>query len=48
MPRQLGYVLSELDQGSLKLGIVPMGFDELRASLHSVANRVGAPWHTGA
>jgi hypothetical protein len=48
MPRQLGHVLSELEQGSLKLGIVPMGLDELRASLHSVANRVGAPWQTGA
>ena len=48
MPRQLGHVLSELEQGSLKLGIVPMGLDELRASLHSVANRVGAAIIVGA
>jgi len=48
MPRQLGRVFSELEQGSLKLGIVPMGLDGLRASLHSVANRVGASWQTGA
>lgn len=42
MPRQLGHVLNELEQGSLKVGIVPMGLAELQANLHSVANRVGA------
>jgi predicted unusual protein kinase regulating ubiquinone biosynthesis (AarF/ABC1/UbiB family) len=42
MPRRLAHIASELEQGSLKLGIVPVGLDELRASLQSVANRVGA------
>ena len=42
MPRRLGHVLSELEQGSLKVGVVPTGLDELEANLRSVANRVGA------
>lgn len=48
MPRQLGHVLTELEQGSLKMGIVPMGLGELQTSLHSVANRVGAAIIIGA
>jgi hypothetical protein len=35
-------VLSELEQGSLKVGIVPTGLGELEANLRSIANRVGA------
>ena len=42
MPRRLGHILTELEQGSLKLGIVPMGLAELQATLRSVANRLGA------
>ena len=42
MPRRLGHVLSELEQGSLKIGVVPTGLGELEASLHSIANRLGA------
>jgi ubiquinone biosynthesis protein len=42
MPRRLGHVLSELEQGSLKVGIVPTGLGELEANLRSIANRVGA------
>jgi ubiquinone biosynthesis protein len=42
MPRRLGHVLSELEQGSLKIGVVPTGLDELGANLRSIANRVGA------
>ncbi len=42
MPRRLGHVLSELEQGSLKVGIVPTGLDDLGAILRSIANRVGA------
>jgi ubiquinone biosynthesis protein len=42
MPRRLGHVLSELEQGSLKIGIVPTGLSELQATLQSVANRIGA------
>lgn len=48
MPRQLGHILNELEQGSLKMGIVPMGLGELQANLHSVANRVGASIIVGA
>jgi ubiquinone biosynthesis protein len=42
MPRRLGHVLSELEQGSLKIGIVPTGLDAFEASLRSAANRVGS------
>ncbi len=42
MPRRLGHVLAELEQGSLKVGVVPTGLDELGANLRSVANRTGA------
>jgi ubiquinone biosynthesis protein len=42
MPRRLGHVLGELEQGSLKLAIVPTELDELEANLRSIANRVGA------
>ena len=36
MPRRLGHVLSELEQGSLKVGVVPTGLDELEANLRSI------------
>jgi ubiquinone biosynthesis protein len=42
MPRRLGHVLRELEQGSLKIGFVPAGLGELEANLRSIANRVGA------
>ncbi|HZR96395.1 MAG TPA: AarF/UbiB family protein [Gaiellaceae bacterium] len=42
VPRQLGHVLRELEQGSLKVGIVPTGLGELEHNLRSIANRVGA------
>jgi predicted unusual protein kinase regulating ubiquinone biosynthesis (AarF/ABC1/UbiB family) len=42
MPRRLGHVLSELEQGALKIGVVPTGLEELEANLRSIANRVGA------
>lgn len=42
MPRRLGHVLSELEQGSLKIGIVPTGLDAFEASLRSAANRIGS------
>jgi ubiquinone biosynthesis protein len=42
MPRRLGHVLSEIEQGSLKIGVVPTGLGELEANLRSIANRVGA------
>ena len=48
MPRRLGHVLSELEQGSLKVGVVPTGLGELQANLHSIANRLGAAIIVGA
>jgi ubiquinone biosynthesis protein len=42
MPRRLGHVLNELEQGTLKLGVVPTGLGELEANLRSIANRMGA------
>jgi predicted unusual protein kinase regulating ubiquinone biosynthesis (AarF/ABC1/UbiB family) len=42
MPQRLGHVLSQLEQGSLKIAIVPTGLSELEANLHSAANRIGA------
>jgi len=42
MPRRIGHVLSELEQGSLKVGIVPTGLGELEANLRSISNRIGA------
>jgi ubiquinone biosynthesis protein len=42
MPRRIGHVLNELEQGSLKVGIVPTGLGELEHNLRSLANRVGA------
>jgi ubiquinone biosynthesis protein len=42
LPRRLGHVLSELEQGALKIGFVPTGLGELEGNLRSIANRVGA------
>ncbi len=48
MPRRLGHVLSELEQGTLTLGVVPTGLGELEGNLRSIANRVGAAIIVGA
>jgi ubiquinone biosynthesis protein len=42
MPRRLSHVVNELERGSLRVGVVPTGLDELEAHLRSIANRVGA------
>jgi len=42
MPRRVSHVLSELEQGSLKVGVVPTGLGELEHNLRSIANRMGA------
>jgi ubiquinone biosynthesis protein len=42
LPRRVAHVLGELEQGSLKVGVVPTGLGELEANLRSIANRVGA------
>jgi ubiquinone biosynthesis protein len=41
LPQRVGHVLSELEQGSLKVAVVPTGLGELGAHLRSIANRVG-------
>jgi predicted unusual protein kinase regulating ubiquinone biosynthesis (AarF/ABC1/UbiB family) len=48
MPRKVAHVLSELEQGSFKIGVEPTGLGELQASLRSMANRVGASLIVGA
>ncbi|HZS24855.1 MAG TPA: AarF/UbiB family protein [Gaiellaceae bacterium] len=42
LPRRVAHVLTELEQGGLKVGVVPTGLDELEHNLRSIANRVGA------
>jgi ubiquinone biosynthesis protein len=42
LPRRVSHVLAELEQGSLKVGIVPTGLAELEHNLRSIANRIGA------
>jgi ubiquinone biosynthesis protein len=48
LPRKAAHVLSELEQGSFKIGVVPTGLGELEANLRSIANRVGAAIIVGA
>ncbi len=42
MPRRVSHVVNELERGSLRVGIVPTGLDELEGHLRSIANRLGA------
>jgi len=42
MPRRLGHLVGELERGTLKIGVVPTGLNELEHNLRSIANRVGA------
>jgi predicted unusual protein kinase regulating ubiquinone biosynthesis (AarF/ABC1/UbiB family) len=42
LPRRIGHILAELEQGSLKVAVVPTGLGELEANLRSIANRMGA------
>jgi ubiquinone biosynthesis protein len=48
LPRRIGHVLSEIEQGGLKIGVQPTGLEELEANLRSIANRVGAAIIIGA
>jgi ubiquinone biosynthesis protein len=48
LPRKAAHVLSELEQGSFKIGVVPTGLGDLEANLRSIANRVGAAIIVGA
>jgi ubiquinone biosynthesis protein len=42
LPRRLAHVVSELEQGTLTVGVVPTGLGELEHNLRSIANRMGA------
>lgn len=48
LPRRVGHLLSELEQGGLKIGVQPTGLGELESNLRSIANRVGAAIIVGA
>jgi ubiquinone biosynthesis protein len=42
LPRRVGHVLTEIEQGNLRIGVQPTGLGELEHNLRSIANRVGA------
>jgi hypothetical protein len=48
LPRSVGHLVSELEQGTLTVGVVPTGLDELEHNLRSIANRIGAAMIVGA
>jgi ubiquinone biosynthesis protein len=48
LPGRIGHVVSELERGTLTIGIVPTGLEELEHNLRSIANRIGAAMIVGA
>ena len=48
LPRRVAHLVSELEQGTLTVGVHPTGLDELEHNLRSIANRVGAALIVGA
>ncbi|MBV8479445.1 MAG: AarF/ABC1/UbiB kinase family protein [Actinobacteria bacterium] len=42
LPQRLGQVVTQLEQGSLKVAIAPAGLEEVEGHLRSIANRMGA------
>jgi ubiquinone biosynthesis protein len=48
LPRRVGHLVSELEQGTLRIGVVPTGLGELEHNLRSIANRMGASVIVGA
>ncbi|MGH3053576.1 MAG: ABC1 kinase family protein [Gaiellaceae bacterium] len=48
LPGRVGHVVSELEQGTLTVGVVPTGLEELESNLRSIANRIGAAMIIGA
>jgi ubiquinone biosynthesis protein len=48
LPGRLGHVFSELEQGTLKIGVQPTGLEELEHNFRSIANRIGAAVIVGA
>jgi ubiquinone biosynthesis protein len=48
LPGRIGHVVSELERGTLTIGVVPTGLEELEHNLRSIANRIGAAMIIGA
>ncbi len=48
LPRNVGELVSQLEKGTLRVGVVPTGLDELEHNLCSIANRMGAALIIGA
>jgi ubiquinone biosynthesis protein len=48
LPRHLGRLATELEQGTLTVGVVPTGLRELEHNFRSIANRTGAALIIGA
>jgi hypothetical protein len=48
LPGRVGHLVSELEQGTLTVGVHPTGLEELEHNLRSIANRVGAAMIIGA
>jgi ubiquinone biosynthesis protein len=42
LPRRINHLVTELERGALKVGVVPTGLGELEHNLRSIANRIGA------
>jgi ubiquinone biosynthesis protein len=48
LPGRVGHVVSELERGTLTIGVVPTGLEELEHNLRSISNRIGAAMIIGA
>jgi ubiquinone biosynthesis protein len=48
LPARVGHVVSELERGTLTIGIAPTRLEELEHNLRSIANRIGAAMIIGA
>jgi len=42
LPGRVGHVVTELERGTLTIGVHPTGLEELEHNLRSIANRIGA------
>jgi ubiquinone biosynthesis protein len=48
LPGRVAHVVSELERGTLTVGVTPTRLDELEHNLRSIANRIGAAMIVGA
>ena len=48
LPGRVGRVVSELERGTLTIGVQPTGLEELEHNLRSISNRIGAAMIVGA